>query len=125
VQAATKHETRSSSLTSASHRPSAATFQKGVSTDLWSSSLFLYILYYLPRRQDELAVELREAQSRARKAYWGARRGGWQHRGGSMAAQLAYAGQDFLPLFNHVAAIAGAGGCASSAPWRKNETVVA
>ena len=66
-----------------------------------------------------------EAQSRARSSYWGARRGGWQHRGGSMAAQLAYAQAKIFCHFNHVAAIAGAGGCASSAPWRKNETVVA
>ena len=66
-----------------------------------------------------------EAQSRARRAYWGARRGGWQHRGGSMASQLAYAQAKIFCHFNHVAAIAGAGGCASSAPWRKNETVVA
>jgi hypothetical protein len=71
------------------------------------------------------ATAWREAQSRARKAYWGARRGGWQHRGGSMAAQLAYAQAKIFCHFNHVAAIAGAGGCASSAPWRKNETVVA
>ena len=71
------------------------------------------------------ATAWREAQSRARKAYWGARRGGWQHRGGSMAAQLAYAQAKIFCHFNHVAAIAGAGGCESSAPWRKNETVVA
>jgi len=71
------------------------------------------------------ATAWREAQSRARKAYWGARRGGWQHRGGSMAAQLAYAQAKIFCHFNHVAAIAGAGGCEASAPWRKNETVVA
>ena len=66
-----------------------------------------------------------EAQSRARKAYFGARRGGWQHRSGSLASQLTYAQGKIFCHFNYVAAIAGAGGCKTSAPWRKNEDIVA
>ena len=71
------------------------------------------------------ALAWNEEQSRARKAYFGARRGGWQHRSGSMASQLTYAQGKIFCHFNYVAAIAGAGGCKTSAPWRKNEDVVA
>lgn len=64
------------------------------------------------------------AQKRARACYFGARRGGWQHRAGSMAAQLTYAHNKIFCHFNHVAAITGAGGSKSSAQWRNNASIV-
>ena len=46
----------------------------------------------------------------ARKQYFGALRGGWQRRAGSLATQLDYARAKIFSHFNYVAAIAGAAG---------------
>ncbi|NDH54322.1 MAG: hypothetical protein EBY24_20630 [Betaproteobacteria bacterium] len=64
------------------------------------------------------------ATHRARKQYFGALRGGWQRRAGSLATQLDYARAKIFSHFNYVAAIAGAAGTKSSAPWRKSDEVV-
>ena len=64
------------------------------------------------------------ATHRARKQYFGALRGGWQRRAGSLATQLDYARAKIFSHFNYVAAIAGAAGLKSSAPWRKSDEVV-
>ena len=64
------------------------------------------------------------ATHRARKQYFGALRGGWQRRAGSLATQLDYARAKIFSHFNYVAAIAGAAGTTSTAPWRKSDEVV-
>jgi len=64
------------------------------------------------------------ATHRARKQYFGALRGGWQRRAGSLATQLDYARAKIFSHFNYVAAIAGAAGTESTAPWRKSDVVV-
>ena len=64
------------------------------------------------------------AAQRARKCYFGALNGGWHRRAGSLAAQLDYARARIFSHFNYVAALAGAGGNATSAPWRACDDVV-
>jgi hypothetical protein len=64
------------------------------------------------------------ATHRARKQYFGALRGGWQRRAGSLATQLDYARAKIFSHFNYIAAIAGAAGTGSTAPWRKSDEVV-
>jgi len=64
------------------------------------------------------------ATHRARKCYFGALRGGWFRRAGSMSAQLEYARAKIFCHFNYVAALAGTGGCKSSAPWKQCTNIV-
>jgi hypothetical protein len=64
------------------------------------------------------------ATHRARKCYFGALRGGWFRRAGSMATQLEYARAKIFCHFNYVAALAGTGGCKSSAPWKQCTDIV-
>ena len=66
----------------------------------------------------------RDAQMRARKAYFGALRGGWQHRTGSLNSQMSFAHAKVFCHFNYIAALTGTGGAKSSAPWRVNEDIV-
>ena len=64
------------------------------------------------------------AAKRARKAYFGALRGGWQRRAGSLFAQLEYARAKIFSHFHYVAAVAGVGGRGPDAPWRACEKIV-
>ena len=66
----------------------------------------------------------RSAQQRARKAYFAAVRGGWQHRTGSLNSQMAFAHAKIFCHFNYIAALTGTGGNKSSAPWLVNEDIV-
>ena len=61
---------------------------------------------------------------RAWRAFHVASQGGWQHRAGSLDSQLTYAKNKILCHFTYVAAVAGAGGAPSSAPWKKCDDVV-
>ena len=64
------------------------------------------------------------ACSRAWRSFFATTRGGWQNRAGSLDAQLTFAKSKIFCHFTYVAAVAGAGGAASSAPWRGCEKVV-
>ena len=66
----------------------------------------------------------RSAQQRARKAYFAAVRGGWQHRSGSLNSQMAFAHAKIFCHFNYIAALTGTGGNQTSAPWLANEDIV-
>jgi hypothetical protein len=66
----------------------------------------------------------RTAQNRARRCYFGALRGGWQHRAGSLNSQMAFAHAKIFCHFNYIAALTGAGGGKTTAPWLKNEDIV-
>jgi len=66
----------------------------------------------------------RSAQQRARKAYFSAVRGGWQHRAGSLNSQMAFAHAKIFCHFNYIAALTGTGGNKTSAPWLVNEDIV-
>jgi hypothetical protein len=66
----------------------------------------------------------RTAQNRARRCYFGALRGGWQHRAGSLNSQMAFAHAKIFCHFNYIAALTGAGGGITTAPWLKNEEIV-
>lgn len=66
----------------------------------------------------------RTAQNRARRCYFGALRGGWQHRAGSLNSQMAFAHAKIFCHFNYIAALTGAGGGVTTAPWLKNEEIV-
>ena len=70
----------------------------------------------------------KQAQDRARKCFFGALKGGWNLRAGSLSSQLAYARAKIFCHFNYISALAGAGGCRtdldnSSAPWLGNRKV--
>ena len=62
------------------------------------------------------------AAQRARKSYFGALRGGFRNFG-SLASQLEYARAKIFCHFNYVAALAGSGGCPSSAPWHECDQI--
>ena len=47
------------------------------------------------------------AHQRARKAFFGARRAGWQHRAGSLNSQMEYARAKIFCHFNYIAALTG------------------
>ena len=47
------------------------------------------------------------AHQRARKAFFGARRAGWQHRAGSLNSQMEYARAEIFCHFNYIAALTG------------------
>ena len=64
------------------------------------------------------------ACARAWRAFHAASQGGWQHRAGSLDSQLLFAKNKIFCHFTYVAAVAGAGGAPSSAPWKKCEGVV-
>ena len=64
------------------------------------------------------------AQNRARRAYFGALRGGWQHRAGSLNSQMAFAHAKIFCHFNYIAPLTGTGGARSSAPWLGNERII-
>ena len=66
----------------------------------------------------------RTAQNRARRCYFGALRGGWQHRAGSLNSQMSFAHAKLFCHFNYIAALTGAGGGKTTAPWLKNEDIV-
>ena len=67
---------------------------------------------------------VKAAAQRARKAYFGAVRGGWQRRAGSLASQLDFARAKIFCHFNYVAALAGFAGCKSSTAWADGDKVV-
>ena len=64
------------------------------------------------------------ACTRAWRAFHAASQGGWQHRAGSLDSQLLFAKNKIFCHFTYVAAVAGAGGSPSSAPWKECEDVV-
>ena len=64
------------------------------------------------------------ACTRAWRSFYATTRGGWQNRAGSLDAQLTFAKNKIFCHFTYVAAVAGAGGAVSSAPWRKCEKVI-
>jgi hypothetical protein len=66
----------------------------------------------------------RTAQNRARRCYFGALRGGWQHRVGSMNSQMEYARAIIFCHFNYIAPLTGAGGGKTNAPWLANEDII-
>lgn len=57
-------------------------------------------------------------------AYHRAVTAGFQHRMGSLASQWKFACGKILCYFNYIAATAGGGGRATSAPWAKNKDLV-
>jgi len=66
----------------------------------------------------------RAAHMRAFKVFNTARYGGWHKRAGSLESMLEFAQAKIFCHFAYIAAIAGAGGCASSAPWNEAAKLV-
>ena len=66
----------------------------------------------------------RAAHKRAFKVFNAARYGGWHKRAGSLESMLEFAQAKIFCHFAYIAAIAGAGGCTSSAPWNEAAKLV-
>lgn len=67
----------------------------------------------------------RAAVRRGYAVFYASLRGGWHKRAGSLESQMVYARSSILCHLTYVAALAGAGGAASSASWRRGEKLVA
>jgi hypothetical protein len=67
----------------------------------------------------------RAAVRRGYGVFHAALQGGWHKRAGSLESQMVYARSSILCHLTYVAALAGAGGAASSAFWRRGEKLVA